>query len=66
MERKNSDEIREITYVKGNERFVFRYVFGEEFRLIPVFSDLVFRGEYDFDWEDATQLAYDIGKLESR
>ena len=55
-------EIRLLSLVKGEERFVFRYQPGQEAEVIDTFASLASRQESEFDWFDAAVLSYQMGR----
>jgi hypothetical protein len=55
-------ELRQISLVKGTERYVFRYEPGNEPQIIDTFVDLADDNESEFDWFDAAVLSYQMGK----
>lgn len=56
------DAIRELSLVKGSERFIFRYQAGRESSVIDSFSRLASDGSCRFDWFDAAVLSYQMGR----
>ena len=54
--------IRQLSLVKGSERFVFRYEAGREADVIDSFSGLVNDRTCQFDWFDAAVLSYQMGR----
>jgi hypothetical protein len=57
-----SDSIRQLSLVKGSERFVFRYQPGREADVIDAFSELAADSTKAFDWFDAAVLSYQMGR----
>ncbi len=58
--------IRQLSLVKGGERFVFRYQSGQEAEIIEAFAELAADEKSRFDWFDAAVLSYQMGRrLES-
>ncbi len=57
---KTMTPIHQISLVKGEERFVFRYTPGEELCLIDAFSSLAADPSVRFDWCDAAALSLQI------
>ena len=58
---------RQLSLVKGDERYIFRYFSGEEPEVIDSFAALASDPGSDFDWFDAAVLSYQMGRrLESR
>jgi hypothetical protein len=55
-------EMRQISLVKGAQRYVFRYSPGNEPQIIDTFVDLADDNGSDFDWFDAAVLSYQMGK----
>ena len=56
------DVIRQLSLIKGEERFVFRYQQGQEPRVVDAFADLAANRESSFDWFDAAVLSYQMGR----
>lgn len=54
--------IRQLSLVKGEERFVFRYQAGQEATVIDAFAALAADRVSDFDWFDAAVLSYQMGR----
>jgi hypothetical protein len=53
---------RQLSLLKGPERFVFRYRVGDEADVIQAFATLASNEERDFDWFDAAVLSYQMGR----
>jgi len=54
--------IRQLSLVKGEERFIFRYQNGQEAEVIDAFSALATDKGSRFDWFDAAVLSYQMGR----
>ena len=54
--------IRQLSLVKGAERFVFRYQAGHEPEVIDAFASLAADRTSCFDWFDAAVLSYQMGR----
>ena len=54
--------IRQLSLVKGEERFVFRYETGQEPEVIDAFASLAGDQSSVFDWFDAAVLSYQMGR----
>lgn len=54
--------MRQLSLVKGSERFVFRYQSGREAEVIDAFSQLASDESSRFDWFDAAVLSYQMGR----
>ena len=54
--------IRQLSLVKGEERFIFRYQTGQEADVIDAFASLASNQESRFDWFDAAVLSYQMGR----
>lgn len=54
--------IRQLSLVKGEERFVFRYRSGQEAEIIDEFASLAGNRQSSFDWFDAAVLSYQMGR----
>jgi hypothetical protein len=57
-----SHAIRQLSLVKGSERFIFRYPSGHEADVIDAFSELAADPASAFDWFDAAVLSYQMGR----
>ncbi len=57
-----SNQIRQLSLVKGGARFVFRYPTGQEAVVIDRFATLAADRSTDFDWFDAAVLSYQMGR----
>ena len=54
--------IRQLSLVKGEERFVFRYQAGQEAEVIDAFAAMAGDPARSFDWFDAAVLSYQMGR----
>lgn len=54
--------IRQLSLVKGGERFVFRYAAGHETAVIDAFAQMAADPDSEFDWFDAAVLSYQMGR----
>lgn len=54
--------IRQLSLVKGDERFIFRYQSGQEAEVIDAFAALAADATSRFDWFDAAVLSYQMGR----
>ncbi|MCP4589954.1 MAG: hypothetical protein GY842_04365 [bacterium] len=54
--------IRQLSLVKGSDRYVFRYEAGREAEVIDSFSQMANSGTCRFDWFDAAVLSYQMGR----
>ena len=54
--------IRQLSLVKGEERFIFRYQTGQEAEVIDAFASMASDRESQFDWFDAAVLSYQMGR----
>ena len=54
--------IRQLSLVKGEERFVFRYQAGQEGEVIDAFASMASDQRSAFDWFDAAVLSYQMGR----
>ncbi len=55
-----------LSMVKGEHRYVFRYVEGGESQLLGSFVALANDPESEFDWFDAAVLSYQMGQQLAR
>jgi len=53
---------RRIELRRGEHRYLFGWERGREVELIPVLVQLAEDPELDFDWEDASTVAYAVGR----
>lgn len=56
------DCARQLSLVKGNHRYVFRYQAGNEADIIATFAEMAADSGHDFDWFDAAVLSYQMGR----
>lgn len=56
------DVIRQLSLVKGDERFVFRYQAGQEASIVDAFASMAADERSRFDWFDAAVLSYQMGR----
>ena len=54
--------IRQLSLVKGEERFIFRYQAGQETEVIDAFASMAADRANEFDWFDAAVLSYQMGR----
>lgn len=52
----------QISLVKGEERFMFRYTPGQELHLVDKFSSLAADPSVGFDWVDAAALSFQMSR----
>ncbi len=55
-------EKRVLTIQKEGEQFIFRYLPGNEEKLLDSFVDLANDEERNFDWFDAAVLSFQLSK----
>lgn len=56
------NHVRQLSLVKGDHRYVFRYKAGREADIISAFAEMAADGEQEFDWFDAAVLSYQMGR----
>lgn len=56
------ETIRQLSLVKGDHKYFFRYRSGNEADVIGAFASLASDGEAEFDWFDAAVLSYQMGR----
>jgi hypothetical protein len=56
------DAVRQLSLVKGKQRYVFRYQTGREADIIAAFASMAADEANDFDWFDAAVLSYQMGR----
>ena len=54
------DLVRQLSLVKGEHRYVFRYQAGREADIIGVFAEMAADSQRDFDWFDAAVLSFKL------
>jgi len=54
--------IRQLSLVKGAQRFIFRYPAGREAEVVDAFARLAGAPDSAFDWFDAAVLSYQMGR----
>jgi len=57
-----SGKLRQLSMVKGEHRYVFRYSRGREAQVINAFVKMADDNRTEFDWFDAAVLSYQMGK----
>ena len=55
-------KLKEMSLLKGNENFVFRYEPGQEERVLDAFVDMANDRSSKFDWFDAAVLSFQLSK----
>ncbi|MEK6674206.1 MAG: hypothetical protein AABZ47_00960 [Planctomycetota bacterium] len=58
----SKDLIRQLSLLKGAERFIFRYRTGQEAEVIDAFAAMAGDKTSSFDWFDAAVLSYQMGR----
>jgi hypothetical protein len=53
---------RQLSLVKDERRYVFRYQPGQEGQVIDAFAELASNPNSEFDWFDAAVLSYQMGR----
>ena len=54
--------VRQLSLVKGQHRYLFRYRPGDEAQVIGAFASLAADAASEFDWFDAAVLSYQMGR----
>jgi hypothetical protein len=54
--------MRQLSLVKGHQRYVFRYEPGREAEIITAFASMATDPKSEFDWFDAAVLSYQMGR----
>jgi hypothetical protein len=54
--------VRQLSLVKGNHKYVFRYKAGREADIISSFAEMASDANQEFDWFDAAVLSYQMGR----
>ncbi len=54
--------VRQLSLVKGQHRYLFRYHPGNEADVIAAFASLAGDNQCEFDWFDAAVLSYQMGR----
>jgi len=54
--------LRQLSLVKGDHQYLFRYQPGNEADVIGAFASLASDGSTEFDWFDAAVLSYQMGR----
>jgi len=55
-------EIKELSLLKGSEKFIFRYETGLEEKVLDAFVDMANDRDNNFDWFDAAVLSFQLSK----
>ena len=58
----NESTTRQLSLVKGQHRYLFRYSPGSEADVIAAFASLAGDDSSEFDWFDAAVLSYQMGR----
>jgi hypothetical protein len=58
----STNVVRQLSLVKGEDRFIFRYQPGQEAEVIDAFASLAADQRSRFDWFDAAVLSYQMGR----
>ncbi|KPK72094.1 MAG: hypothetical protein AMJ79_16020 [Phycisphaerae bacterium SM23_30] len=53
---------KELSLLKGNQKFLFRYEPGSEEAVLDAFVDMAHDRNQDFDWFDAAVLSFQLSK----
>jgi hypothetical protein len=56
------DVVKQLSLVKGDHRYVFRYHLGRETDVIEAFASMATDPDSSFDWFDAAVLSYQMGR----
>lgn len=54
--------MKQLSLVKGHDRYVFRYPAGREADIIAAFASMASDPDTEFDWFDAAVLSYQMGR----
>lgn len=54
--------LRQLSLVKGDHQYLFRYQPGNEADVIGAFASLASDASTEFDWFDAAVLSYQMGR----
>lgn len=57
-----NETVRQLSLVKGQHKYLFRYRPGDEAQVIGAFASLAADAGSDFDWFDAAVLSYQMGR----
>jgi len=55
-------EVRQLSLVKGQHRYVFRYRTGCEAEVVDAMAAMASDAKSSFDWFDAAVLSYQMGR----
>ena len=61
-----SGEQRELVLVKGGQRYVFRYMAGQESKMLMGLAEMARDPKSEFDWFDAAVLSHQLGQAISQ
>ncbi len=56
----------EVSLIRGSQRYVFRYLEGDEPRVIGSFVSMAEDANSAFDWIDAAVLTLEVGRRQER
>ena len=54
--------VRQLSLIKGDHRYVFRYLPGNEPKVLDAFAKMANAREASFDWFDAAVMSYQMGR----
>ena len=54
--------VRQLSLIKGDHRYVFRYLPGSEPKVLDAFARMANAREASFDWFDAAVMSYQMGR----
>ena len=54
--------LKEFSFLKQEERYIFRYELGQEEELLDSFVDMANNRNSSFDWFDAAVLSFQLSK----
>jgi hypothetical protein len=57
-----NETVRQLSLVKGQHKYLFRYRPGDEAQVIGAFASLAADAGSEFDWFDAAVLSYQMGR----
>ena len=54
--------VRQLSLIKGDHRYVFRYAPGHEPEVLDAFAAMAVARDRSFDWFDAAVMSYQMGR----
>jgi hypothetical protein len=63
MTGKQNSSAHRVVLVKGNVRWRFEWVTGQEIKTVRVITEIAQSSQTDFDWFDAAMVCHEMSKM---